>query len=311
MHLPPLTFVTGKGGTGKSIITAALALNAARSGQRTLVCELDDHPTMTRLFGLPDDLGVEPTATRDGVHVANFRGMPVMQAFLRTFVPSRRVTDLLLRNRVATTFFESAPGVMDAVALDRVADILADGRWDRVFVDLPATGHALTLLRLPASMAEMIGVGDLAARVRRLADIMADPARAALVVVTLPEEMPVTETLEFCSTVRREVEIRLGAIVVNALRRLPLDDDERSRIDRIARATEEAQPQASARIRLALRLGNFWHDEDQRGLLRLEEELPSTERVTVPFVYHKESERDLVEQIAASLRQREQEGGAP
>lgn len=304
MHDRPLTFITGKGGVGKSIVTAALALNHARSGHRTLVCELDDHPTMARLFDVRSAIGVEPVRVDERLFVANFRGMPVMQAFLRGFVPSRRVTDLLLRNRVAATFFESAPGVMDAVALDRVAEtILAEG-FERVIVDLPATGHALTLLRLPASMAEMIGVGDLAARVRRLADVMADRRRSQLLVVTLPEEMPVTETVEFCALVREQVDIAIGSVVVNATRTLPLDDAGRREVTARATTVAEKDPRSAARLQLALRLGSFWHDEDARGLARLEQALSGTPFTTVPFVYEKEDERDLVEQVAAHLRER-------
>lgn len=310
MHDRPLTFITGKGGVGKSIVTAALALNHARAGHRTLICELDDHPTMARLFDVRGTIGVEPVRVDERLHVANFRGMPVMQSFLRGFVPSRRVTDLLLRNRVAATFFESAPGVMDAVALDQVAEtILAEG-FERVIVDLPATGHALTLLRLPASMAEMIGVGDLAARVRRLADVMADRQRTQLLVVTLPEEMPVTETVEFCGLVRENVDIAIGSVIVNATRTLPLGDAGRQQVDACASAVARTDARSAARLRLALRLGSFWHDEDARGVTRLTEALAGTPFTTVPFVYTKDDERDLVEQVAAHLREQTVEASA-
>lgn len=288
-----LLLVTGKGGVGKSVVTAAFALRAAQAGRRVLVCEMDEQPAMAALFGSRAEVAFEPKRIHERIDACNVRGMAAMQAFLYRFVPSRRATDLLLKNRVARVFFESAPGVMESVMLDRVATHIESGAYDLVVVDMPATGHAYTLLRLPASMAAMVSVGQLAAHMKALATVLGDRRRSSLVLVTLPEELPVQETLEFEAKVRAGVDTPVSTIVINGLRTMTVPDDEPAWVADLAPGPRE-------RWREALALARHWSHEDQRGLAKLEAEAKAG-LVTIPWIFRRDDDFSLVGAVTEAL----------
>lgn len=310
-QIPPqrLLFLTGKGGTGRTMVAAAMGLHLAGAGERTLLLELDENATVGTLFGIPE-LGVEPARLADNLYAARLQGLPALRLFLQRFVPSRRVADLLLRNRVAMTLFESAPGVFDTVMLDRVAALAGDSSWDRILVDLPATGHARTLLQLPAAMADAFGGGQLSQHVRRLGDLIVDPVASSLVVVTLPEEMPVTETIEFCRDVRSRVDIAISLVVANAVRRVPMAEAELLALDHAVRDAALAAPARASRLRLGLSLARYWGREDAAGLVRLGESFGEERLVELPFVFEKKDDRHLISVIAQKFESLFAPGGA-
>lgn len=286
--------MTGKGGVGKSAVSAALALAAARAGRRVLVCEMDNEPAVASLLGREVEVGFSPVRVADRIDACNVRGMEAMRAFLERFLPSSRIVGLLLRNRIARVFFESAPGVMEAVMLDRVAHLSEAGTHDLLVVDMPATGHAWTLLRLPRSMSEMVAVGQLAKHLGRLADTLADEDRSAMLVVTLPEEMPVTESLEFLERVRGGIETHVAAVVLNGLRSFSL---RASDVTAVASASGGA---VVDRLRSALALAWHWQEEDAMGRQRLRAEA-GVLVVETPWFFRRDNDQHLIEELADAL----------
>jgi anion-transporting ArsA/GET3 family ATPase len=93
----------------------------------------------------------------------------------------------------------------------------SDGRpmWDMVIVDAPATGHGVSLLRLPQVILEVISTGPMAEEVRAMKGLLEDPSRTVINLVTLPEEMPVRETLDLQDQVDSILHIPKGYLLVN------------------------------------------------------------------------------------------------
>lgn len=291
-----VVLVTGKGGVGKSAVSAALAMMAARAGRKVLLCELDSEPAQASLFGRQVEVQFEPTRIADRIDACNVRGPEAIRAFLTRFVPSTRVVGLLLRNSIARIFFESAPGIMETVQLDRVAHLAESGTYDLLIVDMPATGHAWTLLRLPRAMAEVISVGNLSKHFERLADVIADPVRSALMVVSLPEEMPVTESLEFLEQVEHGIETKVAAVILNGVRSFGL----RATDLRAAESLPEAGPWR--RLRDALSLAWYWQRDDAAGKERLNAEA-KVPVVECRWFFRRDNDLHLTEELAASLEQ--------
>jgi len=300
-----LVFVTGKGGVGKTTVSAAIARLAVRRGKRVLICEINTDPSMTRIFG-SDAIGFAPRQVDPGIWACNLTGQESMRAFVRRFVPSRRVADLIMSNRVANVFFQSAPSVMEAVILDQLCTLLNQSKpsFDLLIVDLPASGHAVTFLNVPRSMTEMVRVGDLAAHMRTLATLLADPAQSELLLVTLPEEMSVNETLELLVRARAEVETPLRTVVVNGERLPDLESHDPSNITTAASTIRsgEVDPLADAvdRVAHAVALGAYWRERDRENTARLEER-DDIDLQRVPFYFHKVDERELVERVADAI----------
>ena len=295
-----LIFVTGKGGVGKTAAAAAIGRLLADSGRRTLVCELDADPAMGRIFG--EDVGFEPTRVAPKLFACNLTGDDSMRAFVERFVPSRRVAGLILKNKVASIFFRSAPSVMEAVILDRLSTLATESApaYDSIVVDLPASGHAVTFLNVPKSMAKMVSVGELADHLRRIASLIANPAKSEVVIVSLPDEMAINESLELWRKLHASVDTPTRTVVVNGVRAPSLRDEDVERV----RALHEASPEAGFGPLLSgLKLGAYWKNEDVRNVERLAASIDGSV-VTIPFVFDKADEKELVDRVADGLRSR-------
>ncbi len=214
-----LLFFTGKGGVGKSTVTAATALLAAEHGKRVLLVEVDAKNNLTALFEHAP-VGFEPRQVHPGVYAmqmdteASLREYLKVQAKVPVFGrigPIARAFDF-----VAT----AAPGVKEILTVGKVCWELREslaGRadWDLIVVDAAATGHVISQLDAPGAIQELVQVGPIRNQTGWMVDLLSDPSLTALNVVTSPEEMPVNETIELVATARQELDVPLGVVIVN------------------------------------------------------------------------------------------------
>ena len=297
-----LLFVTGKGGVGKSTVCAAIAKAGAARGKRVLVCEIDTDSALARMFDAPD-VGFDPIEVEPGIWAANIERQKALTMFVRRQVPGGRVAELILKNKVAQSLFESAPSVMETVMLDQIATLALDANpaYDLIVVDLPASGHAVNLMNVPARMAELIGVGELSKHIRGLAALIANPEHSELLLVTLPEEMPVNETLELHQTLKASVRTPVRTIVVNGVRGDGVGDADVALVDHLIQHCQNpTHVPPLRRIQGALRLGRFWHDQDLAGLTRVREAFDGR-IVELPYLFRKTTGTRLVAALAAGL----------
>ena len=295
-----LIFVTGKGGVGKTASAAALGRLLAENGRRTLICELDTDAAVGRIFG--KQIGFEPTRVGPNLSACNLTGDESMRAFVQRFVPSRRIAGLILKNKVANIFFRAAPSVMEAVMLDRLAALATecDPPYDTIVIDLPASGHAVTFLNVPKSMAKMVSVGELAEHLRKIARLIANPRKSEVLIVSLPDEMAVNESLELWKKLQGSVDTPTRTVVVNGVRAPSLREEDVERV----RALRDSHPDSDFGPLLeGLALGAYWRREDVTNVERLREAIDG-DVITVPFVFERADDKELVELIADSLRAR-------
>lgn len=214
-----IVFVTGKGGVGKTVAAAALARHAAANGWRTLLLETAPDGNLAALFRRAP-CAVEATRlvpNLDGVRV-DARGL--LEDYFRRTLRFAFLADRLFASSTFNALTAAAPGITEFLLLDRLLGIAEPGlgrrrRYDLLVVDGPATGHALKLLRAPRNILAMVPGGPLSSAARRMRALIEDHARTSVLVVSLPEEMAVRETIELCQTVRDELGVRLARPVVN------------------------------------------------------------------------------------------------
>jgi anion-transporting ArsA/GET3 family ATPase len=214
-----LLFFTGKGGVGKSTVTAATALLAAQRGQRVLLVEVDAKGNLTRLFERPP-VGFDPVEVFPGVFAMQMRTEASLREYLRL---NLRVPVLGRLGPLAGALdfvATAAPGVKEILTVGKVcweARESIEGRadWDLIVVDAAATGHVVAQLDAPRAIRELVQAGPVRGQTEWMVDLLSDPEVTALNVVTSPEEMPVNETIELVARVREELTVPLGAVVVN------------------------------------------------------------------------------------------------
>lgn len=216
MHLPaPITFVTGKGGVGKSTVAAAIALGFAREGERVALVEFDD-----------DEAGRRSLAGADAkVHHVVIGYADAVEAAIAPIVGGVFVSRTVLKHPAIRRLVQAVPALREFVSLERIRTLASTRAYDRVVVDMPATGHAVDWLRVPASFERFLHGGPLGSLGRRVREEVVAAGRSDVVLVAIPEPLVIRETAELAAKLEAEIGRGPTAVVVN---RMPPSDPERA-----------------------------------------------------------------------------------
>lgn len=209
-----LLFVTGKGGVGKTSVASALGHLAAAQGRRTLVCEVDSKGDLADFFGV-GPLAFEPTEVRPDLFAMAMDTEASLKEYLRLQL---KVPMLAKVGPLARTFdfiANAAPGVKEILTVGKLTWEVRERHYDLVVVDASATGHVVGQLASPVAINDLVKVGLVRNQTDWMIEILTDPDQTAVVVVTSPEEMPVSETLELVGRLGEETDIEVASVVVN------------------------------------------------------------------------------------------------
>jgi anion-transporting ArsA/GET3 family ATPase len=220
--------VTGKGGTGKTCVAAALARAAALQGRRVLVAETgrDEHiPRLLAPGSAP--VGYEGRTLQPGLTAMRIDPYEALAEYLTLQLPVRGLVSRVLRNRGFRQLMDAAPGWRELITLGKVWQLQqlkeADGsaRFDLVIVDAPATGHGLTFLDVPRVVGSAVRAGPLRRNATLVEQMIRDPEATLLLPVALAEELPARETTELVERLRADVGVAVDRVVVNAVPEAP------------------------------------------------------------------------------------------
>ncbi len=217
-------WVTGKGGTGKSTMAAALALLAAERGQRTLLIDVEARGDAARFLddGPPR---YQPRMALPNLYHLAMQPEEVLDEYLKVSVRMPRLYRVGPVNRVFDFIATAAPGVKEALIAGKVGFEYRSQHWDMIVVDAAPSGQVLSHLRGPRTIQEIVQVGAIRNQTDWVREILEDPKLTALVVVSLPEEMPVQETAELLENAPKAVPTPVLAIIANKEVPLPRDGE--------------------------------------------------------------------------------------
>lgn len=220
---PRILVIAGKGGVGKTTVSAALALVAARRGRKVCVAEIDRKGTLPRLFG-GKALGYQPSELSPGVWGMNIVVEEALAEYLKVQYHLNRISRMFTSPQFVDYITTAAPGLRDILVLGKVW-YLEQGRsgggpvhdFDTIIVDAQASGHMLTFLSAPMGLADAVQVGPLRRQSEWIIDMLCDRERTRVHMVTLAEEMPVQETVETSGALRTGVGLVPGVAFANAI----------------------------------------------------------------------------------------------
>ena len=209
-----LLFVTGKGGTGKTSVTAALSLLAAQRGAKVLACEVDAKGDLADFFESAP-VGFRPREVQPRLFAMAMNTEESLQEYLRIHLRLPAVARIGPFARAFDFVATAAPGVREILTVGKLAYEVRERHYDLVVTDAAASGHVVGQLVAPQAIDDLVRVGPVHNQTGWMLEILGDPAVTAVVVVTTPEEMPVNETIELIARIRRETDVDVAAVVVN------------------------------------------------------------------------------------------------
>ena len=299
-----LIFVTGKGGVGKTSVAAALSYLGARAGKRTLVCEMDAKGALAAAFDLTA-LEFTPRVVDDHLEAMAMDTEHALREYLRLFVRVPLVGRLGPLARTFDFVADAAPGVKEILGVGKLAYEVREDHYDLVVVDAEASGHIVAQVAAPRVIGELIQVGMVREQTRWMLDIIEDPERTGVVVVTTPEEMPVVETIELLDRLAAQTQIAPAAVVANRVLPALFDRKESEVVSSLGRADELLVEAAGVGVRdvvLAAQLTEARRVVGGRHLERLRGSVPAGLPILyVPELFTRATGRRVVALVAEAL----------
>jgi anion-transporting ArsA/GET3 family ATPase len=230
--------VTGKGGTGKTTVSGVIANLAAREGLRAMVFQIGapgaryepGTAQLARLFGSDEVLGYEASVLQANANGGSVNARAVtpdtaLVEYLHLH-GMRRLSRRLASSGALDVVATAVPGMPDMLVLGKLKQMERAGAAghpdapDVILLDAPAAGHAVRFLQSPRGLLDAAAGGPVRAQAEEVVQMLSDPQRCQVVLVTTPEETPVSETVEVAQLLRERAGVNLLAVVVNG--RLPV-----------------------------------------------------------------------------------------
>ncbi|MGH9169344.1 MAG: ArsA-related P-loop ATPase [Acidimicrobiales bacterium] len=280
-----LVVVAGKGGVGKTTVSAALARMAADAGLDVLLVALDSAGAIPSLFGTVEDFGYEEILLYQGLG-GQVRGRVITpdDALLEYLADhgmgrfARRLTSAGLLDIVSTAI----PGIREILVLGKVKQLERSVTPDLLILDAPATGHAVRFLTSASGLVDAARGGPLRTQAAEVVEMLHDPSRCQVILVTLPEETPVNELIETAFRLEDEIGIVLGPVVVNAVYETMAVA---ARPEALASAAGlQLEPGEAAKLSAAAEWRLARQSVQSEQLARLEAEMPLP-RLTLPYLF--------------------------
>jgi anion-transporting ArsA/GET3 family ATPase len=312
---PRLLIVTGKGGVGKSTAAAALALAGASTGRRTCLVEVEGRQTFSRLFST-QAWDFSEREFRPGLWGLSIDPEASMREYLDMFYGAKRLSRLVSNSSAVEFATTAAPGIKDVLLVGKVKEMERrrdpDGRfhYDLIVLDAPPTGRIVNFLRAPDATTELVNVGPIRDQARGLVEMLLDPARTNLLLVTLLEEMPIQETLESAAALE-ELGVALGPVIVNRVLQERFDEPMRKAAEGftpkslhsvLSKADVELDAEAAAALLAvsATHLHRMELQERMRGELARRLTLPTLE---LPYLFGETFGPDEVSHLAGIVEE--------
>jgi len=220
-----LVIVSGKGGVGKSAVAAGLALLGQRNGLRVLAVEMGSPGGLSTHFST-GPLEFKPREVRPGLHAMHIVRSEALLEYLSLQLRLPGVRRFGAVARAFDALATAAPAIREIITIGKILWEVKEDRWDLVVADAPPTGQIGSYLRAPRSISELVPTGRIRAQSEWMTATLADADMTQLAIVTLPEELPTTETLETMRWLEDEHIVPPPVVIAN--RALPELEDKSS-----------------------------------------------------------------------------------
>jgi hypothetical protein len=300
-----VVIVAGKGGVGKTTVSAALAVAATEAGLSVLIVEVEGKSGLAASFGRPP-LTYEEVELRPGLRARTLTPDDALVEYLQDH-GLRRIGRRLSQSGALEVVATAVPGMKDILVLGKVKQLERDGVADLIVLDAPAAGHAVQFLLSARGLLDAVSVGPVNRQASEVIELLSDPARCQVMLVTLPEETPVNELVDTAYAIEDRAGVALGPIVVNACAlqidglSAPLNGSGPAQVradaSELGFALTDADADALAAA-AAVRVGLRTRQQEQRARLAARLPLPQIE---LPFLFTADVGPAEIDALAGAL----------
>jgi len=300
-----VVIVAGKGGVGKTTVSATLARAAALRNVSSLIVEVEGKSGLASMYGRPgfsyDEVTLAPADPATHCAEVRARTLTPDEALLEYLEQSgmSRISKRLVSSGALDMVSTAVPGIRDILVLGKVKQLEQVADADLIVLDAPAAGHAISFLQSASGLVDAVRLGPINKQAQDVLELLGDPARCQVVLVTLPEETPVNELVETAYQLEDRVGVSLGPVVVNGcypeLAGLATSPTAAAKAAGTSLRTGEAGALSEAasfrRQRMALQA---------EQVSRLAEALPLPQ-IRLPYLFDAEIGPDQLDQLAEAL----------
>lgn len=216
-----VVIVAGKGGVGRSTVSAALGVALARQGKRVLVYQASAKDRLSQMLAGPL-VGENVVRLRDKLWAINTNPGAALHEYGLMVLKYETIYRLVFENKVVRYLLRAIPGLDDYAIIGKLwwhttEEEDGEPRWDTLIFDAPATGHLVTMLKIPQVILEAVPEGPLVRDAKKVHALLHDPTRTTVVLTTLAEEMPTCEALELHAKLQGDLCMNVSHLVVNQL----------------------------------------------------------------------------------------------
>jgi anion-transporting ArsA/GET3 family ATPase len=212
-----LLVLTGKGGIGKSLVTAALGQVAAERGMRVLLVERSEQDQLAPIFGTAQ-VGHNEKLVYPNLSVINLDPTRCFEEYVVKQLGQKKLFEKVFSNTVVKTFLNTIPGLGEAMVLGRIfytCELASPLLYDIVIFDAPASGHMHNLMTTPDAIINSGIGGPFVREVSRVREFLSQGEKVGTVMITVPEELVVSESMEFLPILEQESPIKILGVLIN------------------------------------------------------------------------------------------------
>jgi anion-transporting ArsA/GET3 family ATPase len=241
----PIIFVSGKGGVGKSVVSASLADHLSKKGKKVLLVELGDKSFFEKFFQLNDEgkhIEFHPREIKPNLFISIWDFKAVLKEYVSYYIKSEKLYDLFFGNQMMQKLIQTAPALKELAILGKATsgprEVGPKLSYDHVIIDSYSTGHHKALLKAPKGISQVIKKGPMGVQSESIFKVLQDSQLCQQIIVIKPEELPTVEGLELKNSLKNELNLD-STIVCNQILEFPLTEEELQK--ETSSATEDNQ----------------------------------------------------------------------
>ncbi|MBF6559050.1 MAG: AAA family ATPase [Candidatus Binataceae bacterium] len=275
-----LIAVLGKGGVGRTTVSAAIGAAAAARALRTLIIEADMRAPIAQAYGRAGTFA--SVELSDNLYEMTLGGQESLEEYL-SFVVPRPILRMVFASSFYQYFVHAAPAVRELTMMGKVFHELERRAaplkpWNVVVFDAPASGQALSMVRMPFAARETFGESVAGREAGNIAALLRDPAKCAIAAVTTAEPLAIAETLEIHRTLAA-LGLKLAAVFFNRMSAAAFDAADIARMVRRAARDPDADGVAELAALARAELQRRTRERRALAMLRRSVECPVIELV--------------------------------